>query len=166
MPNSKAIVQQDAAMKAYELAALAAKHTPKKGRGNDRSMTEFDKLDKIAASLPRVKGLGDIAASEFDDLAQRATNTYDDLVDLGMNVEARFAGRIFEVAAGMLRNALDAKTAKIDMKLKMIDLQLKKEKMDRDTAVVPDAGVAVQGEGFIVTDRNSLLEKFRGMQGT
>jgi len=78
-----------------------------------RSIEEFD---KISASLPAVKGLGDAADAEFDALAQRATDAYDDLMDLGMNVEARYSGRIFEVAGGMLKNAIDAKAAKIDKK--------------------------------------------------
>ena len=89
-----------------------------------RDIAEFD---KISAALPQVKGLGDISDSEFDALAQRATDAYDDLMDLGMNVEARYSGRVFEVAASMLKNAIDAKSAKIDKKLKMIELQLKKQ---------------------------------------
>ena len=35
-----------------------------------------------------------------------------------MNVEVRYSGRIFEVAGGMLKHAIDAKTAKIEKKLK------------------------------------------------
>ena len=73
-------------------------------------MSEFD---KIAAALPAVKGLGDASDAEFDALAQRATDAYDDLMDLGMNVEARYSGRIFEVAGGMLKNAIDAKAANV-----------------------------------------------------
>jgi hypothetical protein len=87
---------------------------------------------------------------------------YDDLMDLGMNVESRYASRVFEVAGGMLKTSLDAKVAKMDKKLKMIDLQLKKEKMDRDNS--PNgAGDIVNGEGYVVTDRNSLLQKLKGM---
>ncbi len=123
-----------------------------------RSMEEFD---KISAALPRVNGLGDLADNEFDALAQRATDAYDDLMDLGMNVEARYSSRIFEVAGGMLKNAIDAKSAKIDKKLKMIELQLKKQKLDQDTA--GDDSVTLQGDGYIVTDRNSLLEKLKNM---
>jgi hypothetical protein len=125
-----------------------------------RDVAEFD---KISASLPQVKGLGDIADSEFDALAQRATDAYDDLMDLGMNVEARYSGRIFEVAGGMLKNAIDAKAAKIDKKLKMIELQLKKAKLDQD-ANGGDEGISIPGDGFIVTDRNSLLEKLKSMK--
>jgi len=126
-----------------------------------RDMSEFD---KIAASLPQVKGLGDIADSEFDELAKRATDAYDDLMDLGMNVEARYSSRIFEVAGGMLKNAIDAKSAKIDKKLKMIELQLKKQKLDQDANGSEDTGISIPGDGFIVTDRNSLLEKIKNMK--
>ena len=124
-----------------------------------RDIAEFD---KISAALPQVKGLGDISDSELDALAQRATDAYDDLMDLGMNVESRYSGRVFEVAASMLKNAIDAKSAKIDKKIKMIELQLKKAKLDQE-AGQEDTGMSVQGTGVIVSDRNSLLEKLRTM---
>ena len=124
-----------------------------------RDMSEFD---KIAAALPQVKGLGDISDTEFDALAQRATDAFDDLMDLGMNVEARYSGRVFEVAGSMLKNAIDAKSAKIDKKLKMIELQIKKQKLDQD-ANQEDQGIDVSGTGVIVTDRNSLIEKLKNM---
>ena len=126
-------------------------------------MRDIAEFDKISAALPHVKGLGDISDTEFDALAQRATDAYDDLMDLGMNVEARYSGRVFEVAASMLKNAIDAKSAKIDKKLKMIELQLKKAKLDQD-ANHEDPGINLNGDGFIVTDRNSLLEKLKNMK--
>ena len=124
-----------------------------------RDISEFD---KISSALPQVKGLGDISDKEFDDLAQRATDAFDDLMDLGMNVEARYSGRVFEVAGGMLKNAIDAKAAKIDKKLKMIELQIKKQKLDQDAG--EDNGVDVSGTGVIVTDRNSLIEKLKNLK--
>jgi hypothetical protein len=125
-----------------------------------RDMSEFD---KIASALPAVKGLGDIADGELDALAQKATDAYDDIMDLGMNVEARYSARMFEVAASMLKNAIDAKSAKLDKKLKMVELQLKKHKLDQD-ANSADEGVTLQGDGVIITDRNSLIEKLRNMK--
>jgi hypothetical protein len=125
-----------------------------------RDMSEYD---KISAALPPVKGLGDLGDSELDELAKKAVDAYDDIMDLGMNVEARYSGRLFEVAAGMLGHAITAKTAKLDKKLKMIDLQLKKQKLDQD-ANSADEGVTIQGDGVIITDRNSLLEKLKQMK--
>jgi len=126
-----------------------------------RDIAEFD---KISAALPQVKGLGDLSDTEFDELAQRATNAYDDLMDLGMNVEARYSGRIFEVAGTMLKNAIDAKAAKMDKKLKMIELQIKKAKLDQDAETEAIKGVNIPGDGYIVTDRNSLLEKLKNIK--
>lgn len=125
-----------------------------------RDISEFD---KISAALPAVKGLGDASDSEFDSLAQRATDAYDDLMDLGMNVEARYSARIFEVASSMLKNAIDAKAAKVDKKLKMIELQLKKQKLDQDAASSEDTSVNIHGDGVIIADRNSLIEKLKNM---
>ena len=125
------------------------------------TMRDIAEFDKITAALPSVKGLGEKADAELNDIAARALQSYDDLMDLGMNVESRYASRVFEVAGSMLKTSLDAKVAKLDKKLKMIDLQLKKEKMDKDSN--PFNGDVVQGEGYVVTDRNSLLEKLKSM---
>jgi hypothetical protein len=123
----------------------------------------ISEIDKIAAALPQVKGLGDIADGELDELAKKATDAYDDLVDLGMNVEPRYSARIFEVAQSALKNAIDAKSAKIDKKLKMIELQLKKQKLDQESKPAGDED-DIQGEGYLITDRNSLLEKLKNMK--
>ena len=127
---------------------------------NFRNVSDFD---KISAALPPVTGLGDLSDTEFDELAEKATAAYEDLMDLGMNVEARYSARLFEVASSMLKNAIDAKNAKVDKKLKMIELQLKKQKIDMDTSS-DDNSINIQGEGFVVSDRNSLLEKLKNMK--
>lgn len=124
-------------------------------------LRDIGEFDKISAALPQVKGLGDVSDSELDALAQRATDAFDDLMDLGMNVEARYSGRVFEVASSMLKNAIDAKSAKLDKKLKMIELQLKKQQIDQKAG--QDDSIDIQGSGVIISDRNSLLEKLKNM---
>ena len=122
---------------------------------------KLEEFDKIAAALPRVKGLGDVSDAELDALAAKAEQAYNDLMDLGMNVEARYGARMFEVAAQMMNAAIQAKTNKIDKKLKMVDLQLKKLAIDRKHGN-GESGT-VEGEGFIITDRNSILEKLKNL---
>ncbi len=117
----------------------------------------YKAVSEITRDLPAIKELNDLDDKELDDLASKAEQAYDDLMDLGMNVEVRYAGRIFEVASSMMTNAINAKTAKIDKKLKAIDLQLKKYKIDKDT--VEDPNNIMNGEGYIITDRNDLLKK-------
>lgn len=124
---------------------------------------KLEEFDKISAALPRVTGLGDMSDGELDGLAKKAEQAYDDLMDLGMNVEARYGARMFEVAASMMGQAIAAKSAKIDKKLKMVDLQLKKLAIDKKHGEA-SPGEAVQGEGYILTDRNSILEKLKNLK--
>lgn len=151
LPDSKDLVDQDKKKSKVQTAIVEQEETL-------RDIAEFD---KIASALPSVKGLGEKADSELNDIAERALQSYEDLMDLGMNVESRYGGRVFEVAGSMLKTSLDAKVAKMDKKLKMIELQLKKEKLDKDTS--GNEGDIVNGDGYVVTDRNSLLEKLKNM---
>jgi hypothetical protein len=149
LPDSKEIIKQDQKKDKKEVLAQ-----------QNETLRDIAEFDKISAALPAVKGLGEMADTELNEVAQKAMDAYDDLMDLGMNVESRYSGRVFEVAGGMLKTSLDAKVAKLDKKLKMVELQLKKEKMDKDGK--PDDEL-IQGEGYIVTDRNSLIEKLKNM---
>ena len=127
---------------------------PKTAKNLEKTYAEFD---KIAASLPQVKGLGELSDLELDKLAVEAEESYKNLMDLGMNVDSRYSGRIFEVASTMLRNAIDAKGSKIDKKLKMVELQLKKLKIDKTGG--DDPGPVEESEGFVISDRNELMKK-------
>jgi hypothetical protein len=122
---------------------------------------KLEEFDKISAALPRVKGLGDMSDAELDALANKAEQAYDDLMDLGMNVEPRYGARMFEVAANMMNAAITAKTNKIDKKLKMVDLQLKKLAIDKKHSA--ETNDTVEGQGYIITDRNSILEKLKNL---
>jgi len=150
LPDSKEIISE--AQNETKAKAAVVEQTD-----TFRDIAEFD---KIASALPSVKGLGEKADAELNDIAGRALQSYEDLMDLGMNVESRYSGRVFEVAGGMLKTSLDAKTAKLDKKIKMIELQLKKEKLDKES---PNDDGIINGEGYVVTDRNSLLERLKGL---
>ena len=117
----------------------------------------YEEFDKISSALPQVKWLGELSDLELDKLAMEAEDSYKNLMDLGMNVDSRYSGRIFEVASTMLRNAIDAKGSKIDKKLKMVELQLKKLKIDKSGK--DDISDPVEAEGTIITDRNELMKK-------
>ena len=127
---------------------------PETHKNLQKSYAEFD---KVAAALPQVKGLGELSDLELDKLAVEAEESYKNLMDLGMNVDSRYSGRIFEVASTMLRNAIDAKSNKIDKKLKMVELQLKKMKIDQTGD--NDTGTVEESEGFVISDRNDLMKK-------
>jgi hypothetical protein len=114
-------------------------------------------IDKIDSALPAVRDL-DASDSELDELADLAKQSYQDLSDLGMQVEARFAAELFAVAGTMLGHALTAKTTKLNKRLKMIDLQLKKARLDQ-TAIKPEQLPMAEGQ---ILSRNDLLERLIG----
>jgi hypothetical protein len=128
-----------------------------------RSLKDSDlAIQNIAGDLPQIRELDALEEKDLDHLASKAEQAYDDLMDLGMNVEVRYSGRIFEVASSMLKNAIDAKTAKVDKKLKAVDLQLKKLKIDQDSPEDPND--ILDGKGYVMLDRNELMKKLSGKE--
>lgn len=123
------------------------------------TQTALTNLEKIEASLPLVSGLEE-ADEELDELARLATDSFRDLSDLGMQVEPRFASEIFSAAGTMLGHAISAKTAKINKKLKQLDIQLKKAQLDaklkEKTEEIDNTPL---GDGKSL-DRNELLKLY------
>jgi hypothetical protein len=115
-------------------------------------------LDKIDAALPGVRGL-DSSDQELDDLAELAKKSAQDLMDLGLAMEARFSGAVLQTAGTMLGHAITAKQAKIDKKLRTVDLQLKKLRLDHQISKdakgeIGEEPIETQGQ---LIDRNTLL---------
>jgi hypothetical protein len=119
-------------------------------------------IDKIDAAMPRVNDL-DIGDAELDELANLAKDKFNDLVDLGMNMDPRFSGVVLQTASTLLGHAISAKTAKMDRKLKTISLQLQKAKLDhqikKDSNKTEDE--PLEGQGMVL-DRNELLRQILG----
>ena len=114
-------------------------------------------LDKISAALPAVRGL-EASDREMDELADKAVKSFDDLMDLGMNIDSRWASDVFNTASSMLGHAITAKNAKINKKLKMIELQLKKARLDQQEAKNNGDETEQTGTGQVL-DRNELLQR-------
>ena len=114
--------------------------------------------EKIDRALPQVTGL-DAEDKDMDTYATEAMKSYQDLMNLGMNVEVRHSGKLFEVASTMLKNAVEAKNAKLEKKLRMVELQLKKQRVDQMAKTGDSSTEIVEGEGYVVGDRNELLKQ-------
>lgn len=123
--------------------------------------TEISTTEKIDASLPMVQGLNE-HDKDMDDIHQKAINTFEELVSLGMNVEVHAGAKLMETANQMLKTAMEAKDSKVDRKLKMLNLQLQKAKLDlaqdkEDKKNKSDD--EIESEGSVVLDRNELLKR-------
>lgn len=123
----------------------------------------LDNLEKIDNALPQVRGL-ESSDSEMDELAELAVDSFKDLKELGMQVDSRYSSEILSAASTFLGHAITAKTAKLNKKLRMIELQLKKAALDqKNEAANKELENTPMGEGKIIADRNELL-KMLGQQ--
>lgn len=126
----------------------------------NHNITELDAvIDRIDTALPTVRNMT-TDDKELDDLAEKAVETFNNLVDLGLNVETRYAAEIFSVASSMYGHALTAKQAKINKKLKTVELQLRKAKLDLEQAKMAQQSdeTVETAEGQILS-RNDLLSR-------
>ena len=114
--------------------------------------TALTNAEKIDSALPQVNDVNK-HDGDMEDIAGRAMDSYEELMSLGMNVQDAHAGRIFETAGKMLQIAMDSKNAKVDKKLRMIDLQLKKLRID-----AMEGTNSGNNDNTAVMDRNQLLQ--------
>ena len=127
-------------------------------KDNKETIAQVDAaIDKIDAALPMVHDL-DATDTDLDELSTLAKDKFNDLMDLGMNMDPRFGGVVFQTAGTLLGHAITAKTAKMDKKLRMIQLQLQKARLDHQISKDDPEGKPIDGQG-IVLDRNQLLEQ-------
>ena len=95
--------------------------------------------------------------NELDELTDKAMESFENLMSLGMNVEARFSAPIFDSASKMLGHAVTAKLGKAQKKLKETELKMRLMKMQADKKP-EDETVSVEAR---VWDRNELLRNLK-----
>jgi hypothetical protein len=84
----------------------------------------LETLEKIEAALPQVRDLSTVD-KELNEYATLNKEAFNNLMDLGMQVEARHAAEIFNAASSMMGHAIASTVAKINKNIKIVELQLK-----------------------------------------
>ena len=92
---------------------------------------------------------------ETDDIRQKAIDAFDDIMELGKNVDPSRSARMFEVAGQFLKTGLDAVNSKADKQLKVAKLKMEAKKLQIDDETLDKLDHGIE----IFTDRNSLLKK-------
>jgi hypothetical protein len=145
----------------FEQAEKSKESTPETVEETRAAIVKIDEdIDKIDAALPGVRDL-DSSDKELDDIAAKATETFENLSDLGFNVDSRYAAELFAVAGTMLGHALTAKQTKLQKKLKVIELQMRKLKLDQDAAKTKGEDTETERAEGKVLSRNDLLEMLK-----
>jgi hypothetical protein len=142
-PTEETVVEIEQPSKSKDELMLEAKEI----------MSSLTTAEKVDCALPMVVGLEE-HDHDMDNIHDKAIKTFEDLVSLGGNVPDMHSGKIYEVAGQMLKTALEAKNAKAEKKLRMIELQLKKIKAEQADG---DQGNN-KGNSGTEFDRNDLLK--------
>lgn len=126
----------------------------------EEARERIDELDEIDRAMPPVRNL-ESSDREMDEIANKALEGYNTLMDLGMQLDSRHMAEVFSVASSMMGHVYSAKVAKMNKKLKVLDLQMKKMALDQKAEAIAAKGKDVEatpiGEGTAV-DRTELLK--------
>lgn len=93
---------------------------------------------------------------KMDEYAEISFEYAKEIYDLGMNIDPRFGAEMFNAVSNMMKVALDAKNAKLEKKLKLYDLELKKQKLDFEQQA--RHGNLPQYDGLIAGNREDFLK--------
>lgn len=101
----------------------------------DSELTKVDHLlegFKDSLSEDDMANIADLKKydEEMDEISKKTLAEFDDLMALGKDSEIRHAGEIFSAAAQMAKIALDAKTNKVNSKLKILELSIRRKRND------------------------------------
>lgn len=118
------------------------------------ALAEAKELKKQLRQIPDILD----KEKEIDSISNDAAKYFEDIMDKAFNTEDRFAPELFNAGNALLKTALDGKNAIVNAKLKLLDLELKKQKMEQDYAQKGGPQMKqVNGQEIIVADRNALL---------
>jgi hypothetical protein len=128
-------------------------------------------LERQQMALADARRSADNIALSGQDHADRTDKIHDEtfdnaqkVMDLGFNIDPARAPRMFEVATGLFKVALDAANSKRDAQLKAEKLILDRMKLDMDRRIagedVPADG-AIETKAVVVEDRNELIKRLR-----
>lgn len=94
-------------------------------------------------------------AEEMNEVYTNAMSSYNNMITLALNIEAKNAAEVADSAANFLKIALDASQSKNNSKLRKLKLQLDKErlKMSKNNEVIDITSDTV------VANRNELLSQ-------
>lgn len=111
--------------------------------------------EKVEAALTAVSELNE-HDSEMDRIAREAMESYEEFKQFGMNSSDVHAAKILDSATAMLKTALEARNSKAERRMKTLDLQMKKMRLDLQKAKEAGGGRDVsQGGSF---NREDLLK--------
>jgi hypothetical protein len=99
---------------------------------------------------------------EMDQFANAAYQAHKDIHEIGMGSEIRHAPELFNAASTYLKIAVDSKTLKLEMQLKLMRLEVEKMRIEKAYGNNDPNQNAVDGTAIAMT-RKELMDSLRQM---
>lgn len=113
-----------------------------------------DLVETRQQDISTVENKSDKHDEETDEIRKKAISAFDDIMELGQNVEPNRSARMFEVAGQFLKTGLDASNSKMDKQLKAAKLRLEAKKLKVDDETLDSINHGAE----VIADRNALLK--------
>jgi len=124
--------------------------------------------EKVTVTMEEFADLSDYE-KEMNEISDKTLTEFSDIVSLAKDVETRHAGEFFSAAAQMAKISLDARNNKMTAKLKLLELQLRKQRndllADKQKATLPEDDNNENVESKELT-RDELLEIAESLKKT
>lgn len=127
--------------------------------------TALDQVKEFKIKLSEIPDLHN-RKEQLSRLAVTAERKFEQVLNIALNSDPRFASGMIQAAATILKAALDAHTRIIAADVKLIDMQMKKDKMEFDinnklNVVVPTEEKPVGEAPIDMSDRNAVIERLK-----
>lgn len=146
-----------------ELFGMAEESSKKLEESTDLVVVDNNNaVDNIPDADQAILDLSEVRQHEMDmdTIATTAMDGYEAIIELAENAEPNQTARLLEVAATMLKNAIDAKNSKVRARHKAAELLLKKKVVESNEEL-EDAEV-VENDNTVSGDRNKILDMING----
>lgn len=118
------------------------------------ALTNAEKIDVALATVEDLQSYVD----EMDEISKKALDAYEEMVRLGMNAPISNAARLLEVSNMMLRTALDARSNKAVHKLRTVELQIRKARLDQEGHGAEPVGAGLGHKEIVDLVKERLLQ--------
>lgn len=101
-----------------------------------------------------IKDFKDKSEYELDEISNQADKAFEELMNIAINTSGKACGDIASAANNFLNIKLNTKLAKMDNKLKIMNYELNKQKIEASMKKYDASEVEPENDGIIIIENN------------
>lgn len=122
-------------------------------------------LSSLKEAKTELRNIPDITEKRkaLNELATKAEKRFDQVVSIALNSDPRFAAAMLQAATSILKISLDSHAKVVDSDIKLIDLQMRKDKFELEFNSKNQTQPQIEPEKNVggLQDRNAILSRLK-----